>query len=495
MTVNAATRLLRTGLDRWPGKDALLFQKTGITYAALDRMVRAAAAGLRSRNISPGERVAIRLPDSPAFVTAFLGAILCGAIPVPLGEAVPASDQDFIMRDSGASLLVTTAAEPGVPCLPCDLLGPLAPVAEGAHFTPHRPGPEDPAYILYTSGSTGRPKGVLHVHDDLLVPAATLGPWILGDTAADTILSASKLSFSYGLMAQIGLGLASGATVLLLPAPPDAKTLPAALLAARPTVFFAVPAVYDMLLRTMDDGVDLSFLRACVSSGETLPGVLHDAWRGRTGLHITEVIGSTETFTSFMAMRPGLDTPGTLGSAVPGFHTRLRSTADPMADPMADREAEDGEPGTLLVRGPGLARRYWRGTDADAPPLLRDGWLDTGDICIRTGRDTIHAGRTDDLFRSGGQWVLPGRVEDVLLTHPAVAQCAVVPCQVRGMTYARAFVVAADGDAGTELTGELIKYARKRLPRHMCPVVVTSTDTIPRTATGKVQRHKLINRD
>lgn len=489
MTDNAAARILGHGSDRFPEKAALVFRDRVTSYADLTRNARAFAALLQARGIKPSDRVALLLPDSPAFVTAFLGALLLGAVPVPIGLAIRDDDKAFILNDSGAQLLITgdsNGPDHAMDQIRCDLDISLDHAPSEPPGTPYEPSPDALAYLLYTSGSTGRPKGVPHTHADLLVPAATLGPAVLGDVSGDILLSASKLSFSYGLMAQLCLGLAGGATIVLHPEPPDAALLPQLVLARRPTVFFAVPAVYDMLLRTLDTHTDLSFMRICISSGEALPRPLHDAWRQRTGLAITELFGSTETLTSFMATRPGRDTPGTLGRPVEGFAIR---TVD--SDGNETGNGTDGEThGRLQVRGPGIARAYWNRPEQSTATMLADGWLETGDLCIRKNGELVLVGRTDDLFRSGGQWVTPRQVEECLARHPAIQECAVAPCRVRGMAYPCAVVVLS-GSQPPPSSGELIRFAKKRLPRHMCPVQIVFTDTLPRTATGKIQRHKL----
>jgi benzoate-CoA ligase len=483
MTENAAATILRTGVDRFPDKPALLFQDTALSYGQLDRNTRNVAAILARRGVRPKDMVAIHLPDCPAFVTAFLGAMLLGAVPVPIGMTVSAEDKEFILHDSEATLLMTldpAASVAGVPTLSCNSFGPLNPPEMPGDIPPHPSSPDDFAYMLYTSGSTGRPKGVPHAHVDVLVPSHILGPALFANLADEVILSASKLSFSYGLMAQVGLGLACGASVVLSSDAPEAKRLLKLIAAQRPTVLFAVPTVYDMLLRTPETNTDLASLRYCISSGEALPAQIHMAWREKTGLNIIELIGSTETFTSFMATRPGVDAPGTLGSPIPNFDIQL-----------IPGTGQGNGTGRLLVRGPGIAKAYWKRPERTATTMLGDGWLDSGDICTASGTQLRHIGRADDLFRTAGQWVAPAHVEACLREHPAVDQCAVVPCQVRGLFYPCAFVVTDKTE--TTLTGnDLIRHAKAHLPRHMCPVKVVFLAELPRTATGKIQRHKLV---
>jgi benzoate-CoA ligase len=241
-------------------------------------------------------------------------------------------------------------------------------------------------------------------------------------------------------------------------------------------MFLAVPTVFDGLLRLPPDDFDTGSLTRCVASGEAMPTALHTAWRQRTGIGIMELFGATETLTSFMATNPDRDEPGTLGSPVPGFSVKLTDETG--------HEIRDNSPGRLMVRGPGVAETYFHGA-----PILSDGWLDSGDVCQRTAGRMVHLGRADDLFRTAGQWVSPAMVENGLLEHPMVAQCAVVPCTVRGQQYPCAFVVPSPGAAPAQ--GDLIRFAKSRLQRHLCPIKVVLTDALPRTATGKMQRHKL----
>lgn len=498
MSVNAAAEILGKNAARHPDKAALLFQEGARSYAQLERDAWRFAALLKRRNVAPQSMVALDLPNCPAFVAAFLGAMLHGAVPVPLPAETSSSGQDrrFILEDAGAVLLITD--DPAQPCatqpcateiavLPCDLWGPLEDMPLETDRIPFSPNPDDLAFMLYTSGSTGRPKGVPHRHADLLTPWATLGPATFGERtehlSGEVLLSTSSLSFSYGLMAQIGLGLAGGATVVLHPGPAAPEQILDSIATRRPTVLFSVPTTYDALLRTMDAASDLTSLRHCLSSGEAMSAGLHEAWQERTGVAVTELLGSTETFTSFMLTRPGQDKPGTLGSPTPGFAVRLVDENH--------AAVQEGQVGRLLVKGPGLATAYWRRPDRSLEVMRAAGWLDTGDLCQGAQGQLRHMGRSDDRIRTAGQWVLPSQVELCLRQHPAVADCAVAPCQVRGLAYLCAFVVPIEPKADAALGGEIIGFAKARLARHLCPVRVAFVKELPRTATGKLQRHRL----
>lgn len=532
MCVNAAAEILGKNVARHPDRPALLFCEGARTYAQLERDAWRFAALLKQRNVAPQAMVALDLPNCPAFVAAFLGAILHGAVPVPLPAPLPlppplspplspgqptteascaGQERRFILENAGAVLLITDdpaqACAAEIAVFPCDLWGPLESVSPKAvspdAVSPETvssdvgrvaflPTPDALAFMLYTSGSTGRPKGVPHRHADLLTPCATLGPAIFGTQpegtrpemlSGEVLLSTSSLSFSYGLMAQIGLGLAGGATVVLQGGPAVAEHVVEAIAAHKATVLFSVPTTYDALLRTMDATSDLSSLRCCVSSGEAMSAGLHEAWQQRTGIAVTEVLGSTETFTSFMVARPGRDKPGTLGSPTPGFAVRLVGEDG--------AEVQDGATGRLLVKGPGMATAYWRRPDRTAEAMRADGWLETGDLCQSPLGQLRHLGRSDDRIRTNGQWVVPSQVEQCLRGHPAVADCAVAACHVRGLAYLCAFVIPLKPPVAATLGGDILRYAKERLARHMCPVKVAFVAQLPRTATGKLQRHRL----
>ena len=476
MATNAARILLTPGMARSPEKPALLTDQGPLSYAELNRKVQTFAALLSQRGIRPGQTIAIRLPDSPAFIAAFIGAMHIGAVPVPMGMSVPDADQTHILADCGARLMIAGAQDPALPTLVCGLGGPLDAAPADIGTEPYAPGADDLAYLLYSSGSTGRPKGVPHRHGDLAVPAATLAKVLSPRPADEVILCTSKLSFSYGLMAQVAIGIGSGATVAVHSGSPTPEAVAARIRSVRPTMFFAVPTVFDSLLRLNADELSATTLTRCVASGEAMPPALSAAWKRRVGVPVVELFGATETLTSFMVTDPDRDKPGTLGSPVPGFEIRLADESG--------QEPKDGRPGRLLVRGPGIADRYF-----NSRPILDHGWLDSGDICVREAGRITHLGRTDDLFRTAGQWVSPAIVENRLLRHPAVAECAVVPCTVRGQQFPCAYVVASpEGFPGQ---GELIRFAKAGLQRHLCPVKVVAVNELPRTPTGKIQRHKL----
>ncbi|NCD25569.1 MAG: benzoate-CoA ligase family protein [Deltaproteobacteria bacterium] len=487
MPANFAFCVLDDALRRHPGKTAIIFEETRLDYARLARNVHALAAELRRRNVTPGDRVALLLPDSPALVSWFLAALAVGAVATPINERASLADREFILHDAALKLLVLDAGrDHGTnwdgAVLTTDLAEPARNLPEAeAVFAP---GGDAPGFMLYTSGSTGKPKGVPHSHDDLAMQARVFAPAVLGDAANDVFLSSSKISFAYGLGAQIGLALGLGATLVLHPGPPDPDVLMALIARHGVNAFFSVPTVYQSLLRARSGQENLSSLRLCYSAGEAMPAPVGTALRDWLGLDVLDGLGSTESAFVFLSNRPGAIRSGTLGCAVPGYEVRLVDESGAGVEP--------GRSGRLRVRGPGVATKYWNRPESTAKAMLPGGWLETGDLCVEENGFYRYQGRADDMIKTGGVWVSPVLVEDCLQAHPAVAECGVAALILHGLVYPAAHVVPASGvEPDPGLAQELRRHVRAHLPKHMVPVRVEFLADLPRTATGKIQRHKL----
>ncbi|MHC1753634.1 benzoate-CoA ligase family protein [Humidesulfovibrio sp.] len=494
---NIAARLLDSNRQRCPDKAAYLCGDDVLTHQALAADAARLANLLRGRGIGPGDRVLIALPDSFAAVKAFLGAMLLSACPVPVNTLLGRDDFAFVLADSAAAALITTEDSPAmqaakdapdlVCALPCGPDGPWGLASFSAEFEAQAPHSSAPGFMLYSSGSTGRPKGVPHAQADLLEPTRGWGEGVLGVREDDILFSASKLSFAYGLMSSVSLPLWAGATAVLLPGKPGPDELFAAIGRHRPTLFFCVPTLYDMLLRCYEPGQansDLSSLRLCYSAGEALPERLCRQWAQATGVEILDGIGSTEAFNLFVSNRPGQVRCGTSGQLVPGFEARIVDETG--------AELPDGQPGDLHVRGTGTCRAYWNRPEKTVETMLPDGWLVTGDVYVRENGVYSHQGRSDDMLKVGAYFVSPVQVEEALRAHPAVLDCAVAALNVEGLVRPCAHVVLQPGfAAGPQLSAQLLRFARQALPPQQCPVRVCFVDDLPKTATGKVQRFRL----
>lgn len=499
---NTAAGLLLPNREARPQKAAYLCGEDVLTHQALAVEAARFANLLRARGIGPGDRVVLSLPDSFGAVKAFLGAMLLSACPVPVHTALSREDVAFVLADSGARALVAQEGSPamqaapdaaGLSCaLPCSLDGPWGLADFSGEFEAGPPSPDGPGFMLYSSGSTGRPKGVPHAQADLLEPARGWGGGVLGIQEQDVFFSASKLSFAYGLMSSVTLPLFCGGTAALLPEKPGPAELFAVIARHRPTLFFCVPTLYGMLLRSYcpatdgdpAQGDDLSSLRLCFSAGEALPEGLCRQWALQTGVELLDGLGSTEAFNVFIANRPGQARCGSSGQLTPGWEARIVDEAG--------ADVPDGVPGDLRVRGPGTCAAYWNRPDKTAESMLPGGWLKTGDMYVREGGFYFHRGRSDDMLKVGAHFVSPVQVEEALREHPAVLECAVAALRVEGLLRPCAHVVAAAGaQPGPTLAAELLRFARGRLEPQQCPVRVVFVDELPKTSTGKVQRFRL----
>jgi benzoate-CoA ligase len=471
------------------------------TYPELEARINRFANLLRDHGIDIEQRILLCLEDSVDFVTCFLGAIKAGVIPVALNTLLTSPEYGFIVGDSRARLLVASdqfvdKLEPYVgrgflstvlvsgksPSKHDKLADRLARMPDTCAPAPTRR--DDVAFWLYTSGTTGRPKGVMHVQTTLATIAEHFGQNILGVRPGDVIFSPPKLFFAYGLGNSLAYPLGAGATAVLYPARPTPQAVKEVTSKHPPTMFFGVPTFYAMMLNS-GDLPNLERLRLCISAGEALPVQIHDRWKQATGLDILDGVGASEMVITFLTNRPDDNRPGTCGKPIPGYKVRL------VAD--SGQDALDDELGDLYVSGPSAAQGYWNMRE-ESSKTFQGRWVFTRDKYTRDADGYYtHCGRSDDMLKVGGIYVAPLEVENALRAHPAVAEVGVIGAEdADGLTKPKAFVVAAKGAApGEALEKELIEYARAHLAAYKRPRWVTFVASLPRTATGKLQRHKL----
>ena len=473
-----------------------------VTYAALAAAVNRAGNALAALGLDPGDRVLMVVKDCPAFFYLFWGAIKAGFVPVPLNTLLRAPDYRFVIENSRAACIVWSpefarevepalaeAAHRPAHALPAEGEGELFAdrvAAASDVLVPASATADDPAFWLYTSGSTGTPKGGVHRHRDMVVTSQYFGVDTLGITADDIHFSAAKLFFAYGLGNAMTFPLWTGGTAVLLDARPTPETTFATIETFRPTVYYGVPTLYAAQLQALESAApDLSSLRLCVSAGEPLPAAILERWRAATGLDIVDGIGTTEILHIFISNRPGRVVPGTSGTPVPGYEARL-----------VDDDGHDvapGETGNLLIRGQSLIAEYW-GEPERTAAAFNGEWLRTGDT-YRIDADGCYVccGRSDDMLKVGGIWVSPVEIEARLIAHSAVLEAAVVGrADDDGLIKPEAWVVLAEGHTASERLSEaLVAHCKAGLARYKYPRWLRYVDTLPKTATGKIQRYKL----
>jgi 4-hydroxybenzoate-CoA ligase len=493
-----------------------------LTYGELHRRAHRMARALVRLGVEPENRVMLLLRDTLAFPVCFWGTIRRGAVAVPVNTLLSTEDYLFMLEDSRARVLVVdhdlwpkieplrdrltwvervviaNGEVPGLPTLD-ELLDGESDEFETVLLTP-----DDPAFWLYTSGSTGRPKAAVHLHRNM--PAVTAGlPTLLDLVADDVHFSAAKLFFAYGLGNGLYFPMPDGARSVLLPDWPTPERVFATLERFRPTVFYAVPTLFNGLLHAVEDwesgraeppeGLSspprLDHLRFCISAGEALPAPLYHRWRERFGCEVLDGIGSTENLHDFIVNRPGRARPGSSGQVMPGYEAKIVDERGV--------EVEDGQVGALWIRGDSAAARYWNRRDKTRASM-RGEWLVTGDQYHRDEDGYYwHHGRNDDMMKVSGSWVSPVEVESALGSHPAVAECAVVGRRDdEGLTKPHAFVVPragyGPGDGGSgddDLADALRAHVREHLAGFKVPRWVDFVTELPKTATGKIRRFEL----
>jgi benzoate-CoA ligase len=482
------------------GKVAIECGDERITYAQLHERVNRCGTALRDGlDVRREERVALLLLDTPAFTTAFFGAIKIGAVPIPINTLWKAGDLRHVLNDSGARVLVVSrellpeferVRRDDIPALRHVVVaggdGSFERLLEQGSPSLH-PAPthrDAPAFWLYSSGSTGTPKGCVHLQHDMVVCAELFAKGVLGITEDDRCYSVAKLFFAYGLGNAGYFPLAVGATGILYPGPPQPAQVYANIVRHRPTLFFSVPTGYAMLL-AQEGTFDLSSIRLAVSAGEALPPAIYERFRQRFGIEIIDGIGSTEALHMFISNRPGASRPGSSGRIVPGYDARI---LDDGGAPVAKDEI-----GNLWVSGDSTCAFYWNQHEK-TKRTIEGEWLRTGDK-YREDADGYfwYAGRSDDMLKVGGLWVSPIEVENALIEHAAVQEAAVVGREDRdGLIKPAAYVVLRDAAAASpELAIELQQFVRMKLAEYKRPRWVEFIPELPKTPTGKIQRYKL----
>jgi 4-hydroxybenzoate-CoA ligase len=484
--------------------DKPAFVETGeagrsLSYGDLASGSGRVAGALARAGIRREERAAMLVLDQVEFPLLFWGAIKSGVIPVPLNTLLAAPVYATILRDSRAAILFVSAALwPTVAPVLAEcpdlrqvvVIGSAAPDGTSSFTAFVEGAPEVPAvgcaadesaFWLYSSGSTGQPKGVRHVHAALRATCDTYAAQVLGIREDDTVFSAAKLFFAYGLGNGMSFPLSVGATAVLMAGRPTPETVSAVLAAHRPTIFYGVPTLYAALLHHWEHvAPPAAPLRRCTSAGEALPEEIGRKWAGLWGTDILDGVGSTEMLHIFLSNRPGDVVYGTSGVAVPGYELRLVDEED--------RTVAPGEVGELLVRGASSAENYWN-QRGKSRATFQGEWTRTGDKYERRpdGR-LVYCGRTDDMFKVSGIWVAPFEVEQALVAHPAVLEAAVVARRDEdGLEKPRAFVVLKPGIPADDLKD----FVKDRIGKWKYPRWIDIVPDLPKTATGKIQRFKL----
>jgi len=462
------------------------------SYAALlDASARVAAALLDGAAELGEARVCFLVPPSFDYVAVQWGVWRAGGIAVPLAVSHPPAELEYAIGDADAAIVL---AAPQF----AEVLRPLA-QAHGARFIVtddalaaapgDLPSVDEArrAMMLYTSGTTGRPKGVVWTHANLRAQLETLTEaW--GWSAGDRTLLVLPLHHVHGIVNVLSCALWNGATCEVQ-AKFDADAVWARLESGALTVFMAVPTVYTRLIAAWEAAeprrrermsAACRRLRLMVSGSAALPVSTLERWRGISGHTLLERYGMTEIGMALSNPLHGERRPGSVGMPLPGVEVRL---VDEDGGPV-----EPGTPGEIEVRGPGVFLEYWRRPEATAEAFREGRWFRTGDVAVvEDGYYRILGRRSVDIIKTGGFKVSALEIEEVLRTHPQVAECAVVA--VPDDEYGERVCAAVEVQGGGELTLDaLLPWARERLAPYKLPRALRVVDALPRNAMGKVMK-------
>jgi len=525
---------LENAVKRFSGKKALHFMGKEVTFDELYDEACKVANYLQSLGLKKGDRIAIMLPNCPQAVVSYYGALMAGGIVVQTNPLYTERELEYQMIDSGAKYIVcldilvprimnirnntsiehviVTGIKDYLP-FPKNLIYPFiqkkeynmvinVEQSENVHVWKHIMKSavanykrvdvdpvEDLALLQYTGGTTGNPKGVMLSHYNLVSNCQMCDKWIYKtEEGKEVVLGVLPLFHVYGMTTLMNLSIMLGSKLILLPKF-DAKETLETIEKQRPTLFPGAPTIYVGLLNHPDmHKFDLSSIEACISGSAPLPVEIQQNFEKVTGGKLVEGYGLTEsspvTHANFVW---GKRVNGSIGVPWPDTDSKIVKIG-------TEEEAELGEVGEIVVKGPQVMKGYWNNEEETAN-TLRDGWLYTGDLGYMDEKGYFYiVDRSKDMIIAGGYNIYPREVEEILYEFEGVQEVAVagVPDPYRGETV-KAFIVPKEGYTLEEK--ELNKFCRKHLAAFKVPRIYEFRDELPKTAVGKILRRQLVDEE
>ena len=504
MSFNLATILTETTLAT-PDAPVCRIGGNTTTYRELDDLSGRAAAGLRETGLSPGQVVALQLPNIPQFLIAYFGALKAGLVVLPLNPLLMAPELEYHLTDSAAAMLIGFEGLHAEAAKACETTGvPLYLVSAGPGPLPDgtRPvtelisaapldepggdvearGPDDTAVLVYTSGTTGKPKGAELTHFQLYMNCTVAGG-LFGARSDDVVLAVLPFFHVFGLSSVINVFVRHGGCLSILPRFQPSAVLDA-IEADRCTVIGGVPTMLHALAEQDIAGRDLSALRVAVSGGASLPEDVMRTFEDKYGIEVLEGYGMTETASSCSFNRPGDRKVLSIGKPLWGVTMRVADSSDQPLPPGPEHVGE------ILIRGHNVMKGYLGRAEATAE-TLRGGWLHTGDLgYVDTDGFYFIVDRAKDLVIRGGYNVYPREIEEVLYAHPSILEAAVIGKPDERLGEEVVAVVALREGASLSAE-EIIAYCRERLAAYKYPREIRFMAELPKGPSGKILKAAL----
>ena len=495
-------------------KVCLHFEEQVWTYGETARMSNRAGNALRKLGLDIEERVLMVLPDGPEFVWTWFGAARIGAVITMVNPLLPAQDYEYYLDYTRARVAVVhqsvlrtfavasenarylrgvlVVGDPGEE-LEVDRKASKvswtkfdeSTLAAAEECTPADTRRDDIAIWLFTSGSTGHPKGAVHLQHDLPYNTEVFAKATMGVSADDLTVSVPKLFFGYATGTNLLFPFAVGGATALFAERSTPEKVFEVIKRYHPTILTTVPTMINSMLNLPDAAPsDLASLRFCYSAGEALPIELFERWMDRFGIDICDGIGSAEMFHIYIANRPGNIKPGSLSRIVSGYETKIVDAEG--------QEVHPGEMGTLRVKGDSAALCYWNAHEKSKDTFAGD-WCTTGDQ-FHVDEDGYYwyHGRTDEMLKVSGVYVAPAEIENCLLQHEAVLECAVIGHETGGLVKPKAFIVLREGfQPGEELAEEIKVFVKTNIAIYKYPRLLEFVTSLPKNDRGKIDRRNL----
>ena len=501
----SAASILRESAIRFADRPALLAGEASISYAQLWSETRAYAGALRELGVGPGDPVAVLIPNVPDFVRVYYAVLALGGVVVPVHALLKAEEIEYVLRDSGARLLVCAhpllgegrggAEQAGVPVV--SVMGPdpdadrledraatAAPLDELVIRDPL-----DTATIMYTSGTTGTPKGALGSHLSLVEQVTSALLTTLDIRPDDVVFGGLPLFHTFGQTCTLNTTLRAGATLVLSPRFEPAGAL-RTLVERGCTILMGVPTMYVALLEAAKDDLRRPPLRYAVSGGAAISRAVLERFESVFGARVHEGYGLTETAPVATFNHVGREPrAGSIGTPIWGVDVEI---ADAETEDRIDLLPPDSL-GELVIRGHGIMTGYLGRPEATAAAIV-DGWFRTGDLGTKDADGYLWiVDRKKDMIVRNGYNVYPREIEERLTAHPAVADAAVfgVPDDLHGQEIVAHVVLAAGASATPE---ELSDFVRTHLAAYKYPRVIELVDALPLGPSGKVLKRELVAR-